>query len=139
MASSSRIAWLSIVALIVAAVSPLAAAEEVVVYSARHYGQEPAFEAFTKQTGIAVRVLTGEAGPLLERLKAEGDRSPADILLTVDAGNLWNAARAGVLSPVTSPVLAANVPAHLRDTENRWFGLTMRARTIMYNPRKVTP
>jgi iron(III) transport system substrate-binding protein len=119
--------------------SPLVAADEVVVYSSRHYGQEPAFEAFTKQTGIAVRVLTGDAGALFERLKAEGDRSPADVLLTVDAGNLWNAARAGLLSPVTSATLASNVPAHLRDPENKWFGLTMRARTIMYNPRKVTP
>ena len=135
--------WLTALGIVVAAcaalVSPLVAADEVVVYSARHYGQEPAFEAFTKQTGIAVRVLTGDAGPLLERLKAEGDRSPADVLLTVDAGNLWNAARAGVLSPVSSTTLAGNVPAHLRDPENKWFGLTMRARTIMYNPRKVTP
>jgi len=120
-------------------VSPLPAAEEVVVYSARHYGQEPALEAFTKQTGIVVRVLTGDAGQLFERLKAEGDRSPADVLLTVDAGNLWNAARAGLLSPVTSATLAANVPVHLRDPENKWFGLTMRARTIMYNAKKVTP
>ena len=125
--------------LAVAAAVPVGATSEVVVYSARHYGQEPAFDAFTKQTGITVRVLTGDAGPLLERLKAEGDRSPADVLLTVDAGNLWNAARAGVLSPIASPVLSANVPAHLRDPENRWFGLTMRARTIMFNPRKVTP
>jgi iron(III) transport system substrate-binding protein len=135
--------WLTALVVVVAAcaalVSPLVAADEVVVYSARHYGQEPAFDAFTKQTGIAVRVLTGDAGALLERLKAEGDRSPADVLLTVDAGNLWNAARAGVLSPVTSTTLASNVPAHLRDPENKWFGLTMRARTIMYNPRKVTP
>jgi len=135
--------WLTALAIVVAAcaafVSPLVAADEVVVYSARHYGQEPAFDAFTKQTGIAVRVLTGDAGPLLERLKAEGDRSPADVLLTVDAGNLWNAARAGVLSPVTSTTLASNVPPHLRDPENKWFGLTMRARTIMYNPKKVTP
>ena len=136
----SRLASLVIVMFVAVLGAPLAfAADEVVVYSARHYGQEPAFEAFTKQTGIAVRVLTGEAGPLLERLKAEGDRSPADVLLTVDAGNLWNAARAGVLSPVTSAVLATNVPAHLRDAENRWFGLTMRARTIMYNAKKVTP
>ena len=128
-------------ALLIAAAwaSPLVAADEVVVYSSRHYGQEPAFEAFTKQTGIAVKVLTGDAGPLFERLKAEGDRSPADVLLTVDAGNLWNAARAGVLSPVNSTTLAANIPAHLRDPENKWFGLTMRARTIMYNPKKVQP
>ena len=122
-----------------AVASPLVAADEVVVYSARHYGQEPAFEAFTKQTGIAVKVLTGDAGPLFERLKAEGDRSPADVLLTVDAGNLWNAARAGLLSPVTSTTLTSNIPAHLRDPENKWFGLTVRARTIMYNKTKVTP
>jgi iron(III) transport system substrate-binding protein len=124
---------------VAAAGSPLFAAEEVVVYSARHYGQEPAFDAFTKQTGIQLKVLTGDTGALYERLKAEGDRSPADVLLTVDAGNLWNAARGGFLSPVTSAALAANVPAHLRDPENKWFGLTMRARTIMYNPKKVTP
>src|SRR5688500_5830489 len=106
----------------------VAAADEVVVYSARHYGHESAFDAFTKATGITVKVLTGDPGPLFERLKAEGDRSPADVLLTVDAGNLWNAARAGLLSPVTSAALARNVPVHLRDLENRWVGLTMRAR-----------
>jgi len=130
---------LLLVVLSLVVVTPVLAADEVVVYSARHYGQEPAFDAFTKQTGIAVRVLTGDAGALFERLKAEGDRSPADVLLTVDAGNLWNAARAGLLSPATSAMLSANVPAHLRDPENRWVGLTMRARTIMYNPKKVTP
>ena len=135
--------WVAALTVMIAAVaavgSPLLAAEEVVVYSARHYGQEPAFDAFTKQTGIQLKVLTGDTGALYERLKAEGDRSPADVLLTVDAGNLWNAARGGFLSPVTSATLAANVPAHLRDPENKWFGLTMRARTIMYNPKKVTP
>ena len=115
------------------------AAEEVVIYSARHYGQEPAFDAFTKATGIQIRMLNGDAGQIFERLKAEGDKTPADVLLTVDAGNLWNAARAGLLAPVTSPELDRNVPAHLRDPELRWFGLTVRARTIMYNPKKVTP
>jgi iron(III) transport system substrate-binding protein len=112
---------------------------ELLVYSARHYGQEPALEAFTKKTGIPVRMLTGNTGELFERLKAEGDRTPADVLLTVDAGNLWNAARAGLLAKVDSPELAANIPAHLRDPENRWFGLTVRARTIMYNTKKVKP
>jgi iron(III) transport system substrate-binding protein len=116
-----------------------AQAPEVVVYSARHYGQEAAFDAFTKKTGIAVKVLTGQTGELFERLKAEGERSPADVLVTVDAGNLWNAARAGLLSKVDSPELIANIPAHLRDPEQRWFGLTVRARTIMYNTKKVTP
>jgi iron(III) transport system substrate-binding protein len=112
---------------------------EVVVYSARHYGQEAAFDAFTKKTGIAVKVLTGQTGELFERLKAEGERTPADVLVTVDAGNLWNAARAGLLSKVDSPELIASIPAHLRDPEQRWFGLTVRARTIMYSTKKVTP
>jgi iron(III) transport system substrate-binding protein len=112
---------------------------EVVVYSARHYGQEPAYEAFTRKTGIQIKVLNGNAGELFERLKAEGDKTPADVLLTVDAGNLWNAARAGLLQKIDSPELVAAVPAHLRDPELRWVGLTMRARTIMYNPRRVKP
>jgi iron(III) transport system substrate-binding protein len=117
---------------------PASAAEEVVIYSARHYGQEPAFEAFTKKTGIQIKILNGDTGQVFERLKAEGDKTPADLLLTVDAGNLWNAARAGLLSPVASGELSSNIPAHLRDPESRWFGLTMRARTIVYNARKVS-
>jgi iron(III) transport system substrate-binding protein len=116
-----------------------AAADEVVIYSARHYGQEPAFEAFTKKTGVQIKMLNGDAGQIFERLKAEGDKTPADVLLTVDAGNLWNAARAGLLAPAASAELSRNIPAHLRDPEHRWFGLTMRARTIVYNPKKVNP
>ena len=112
---------------------------EVLIYSARHYGQEPAFEAFTKKTGIQIKTLSGSTGEMFERLKAEGERTPADILLTVDAGNLWNAARAGLLSKVDSPELTANIPAHLRDPESRWVGLTVRARTIMYNTTRVKP
>ncbi|MBI2202591.1 MAG: extracellular solute-binding protein [Candidatus Rokubacteria bacterium] len=116
-----------------------APAGEVVVYSARHYGQEAAFEAFTKKTGIRVNIFNGNTGELFERLKAEGDKTPADVLLTVDAGNLWNAARAGLLSRVDSPELQANVPASLRDPESRWFGLTVRARTIVYAKDRVKP
>jgi len=115
-------------------------AAEVVVYSARsHYGQEPAMEAFTKKTGIQVKSFGGESGPLFERLKAEGDKTPADVLISVDAGNLWNAARAGLLSKMDSPEVQASIPVHLRDPENRWVGLTVRARTIMYNTTKVKP
>jgi iron(III) transport system substrate-binding protein len=127
--------------LLIAALGPLgtAGASEVVVYTARHYGQEPAIEAFTKKTGIQVKLLAGSTGELFERLKAEGEKTPADVLLTVDAGNLWNAARAGLLSKIDSPELASNVPASLRDPDNRWFGLTVRARTIMYNTGKVKP
>lgn len=115
-------------------------AGELVVYSARsHYGQEPAMEAFTKKTGIQIKSFGGETGQLFERLKAEGDRTPADILITVDAGNLWNAARAGLLARVDSPEIQASIPAHLRDPENRWVGLTVRARPIMYNTQRVKP
>jgi iron(III) transport system substrate-binding protein len=109
------------------------------VYSARHYGGEPAFDAFTKRTGIALRIFNGSSPELFERLRAEGERTSADVLISVDAGNLWNAGRAGLLSAVDSALLRANVPPHLRDPENRWFGLTVRARTIMYNTRKVKP
>ncbi|MBI2158782.1 MAG: extracellular solute-binding protein [Candidatus Rokubacteria bacterium] len=113
---------------------------EIVIYSARsHYNQEPAFDAFTKKTGIQVKIFGGNAPELFERLRAEADRTPADVLITVDAGYLWNAARAGLLARVDSPELLANIPAHLRDPEHRWFGLTTRARTIMYNTRKVAP
>ena len=119
--------------------SPAAAAEVVVVYTARHYGQEPVFEAFTKQTGIEMQSFDGSPSELFERLRAEGDKTPADVLISVDAGDLWNAAQAGLLAKIDSPALQANIPAHLRDAENRWFGLTVRARTIMYNTRKVKP
>ena len=131
---SALVLWL-------AAVTPPgpAAATEVVLYSSRHYGQEAAFEAFTKKTGIRLRTLNASDAELFERLRAEGAETPADVLLTVDAGNLWNAARAGLLQPVVSPELAASVPAHLRDPQNRWVGLTVRARTIMYNAKRVKP
>jgi iron(III) transport system substrate-binding protein len=126
--------------LAVGAVTPASPADnEVVVYSARHYGQEAAYDAFTKKTGIQVRVFSGSTGELFERLKAEGDKTQADVLLTVDAGNLWNAARAGLLSRVDSPELMTNVPASLRDPESRWFGLTVRARSIVYSRDRVKP
>src|SRR5262245_60234501 len=124
---------------VVRGAGPAAAAEEVVLYSARHYGQEPAFDAFTKQTGISVNIFDGSPPELFERLQAEGDKTPADELLSVDAGDLWNATQAGLLARLDSPELQANIPAHLRDAENRWFGLTVRARTIMYNTHKVKP
>ena len=96
-------------------------AGEIVVYSSRHYGQEPALELFTRKTGIAIKMFNASDAELFERLKAEGDRTPADVLLTVDAGNLWNAARAGLLAPVDSRELQVNIPPALRDAQNRWF------------------
>jgi iron(III) transport system substrate-binding protein len=133
--------WLTALAATAAALGPASAvpAAELVVYSARHYGQERAFEEFTKKTGIVVRVHTGNTAELFERLKAEGERTPADVLITVDAGNLWHAARAGLLAAVDSPAVEANIPASLRDPERRWVGLTVRARTIVYNVNRVKP
>ena len=115
-------------------------AEQVVVYSARiEQLIKPMFDAFTKDTGINVKFVTDKEGPLLARLKAEGKNTPADMLITSDAGNLWEAAREGLLRPVESKILTANVPAYLRDPLNRWFGLSVRARTIIYNTDKVKP
>ena len=97
------------------------------------------FDAFTKDTGIYVKFVTDKEGPLLARLKAEGKNTPADMLITVDAGNLWEAAQEGLLRPVESKTLETNVPAYLRDPRNQWFGLSVRARTIIYNTQKVKP
>jgi iron(III) transport system substrate-binding protein len=109
------------------------------VYSARHYDLEEAFVEFEKETGLKVDFIYGDDAELLERLKAEGDDTPADVYMTVDAGNLWNAARQGELAPVASPVLDKAVPSAYRDPQDRWFGLALRARTVVYNPDTVDP
>ena len=117
-----------------------ALAEEVVVYSARkEHLIKPLFDRYTAETGVPVKYITDKAGPLLQRLRAEGKRTPADLLITVDAGNLWHAAESGVLAEVDSGVLTANVPANLRDPGGRWFGLSERARTIVYSTERVQP
>ena len=135
--AGSRLAAASVLVLVALAGTTPTEGAELLIYSSRHYGQEAAFEAFTKKTGIALRTFNASDAEIFERLRAEGARTPADVLITVDAGNLWNAARAGLLAPVDSVDLAAHIPTHLRDPHRRWFGLTVRARTIMYNSRKV--
>lgn len=110
------------------------------VYSARNYGaMENAFAEFTKETGIEVRLSQGSSQALLERLRADGKQSPADLFFVIDVGTLWLAGEEKLLQPVESEVLKKNIPAEFRDPQNRWFGLTQRARTIMYNPTKVKP
>ena len=110
------------------------------IYSARKaHLIEPILEAYTKETGVKFHLLTGKPGPLLERLAAGNGRNAVDLLLTVDAGNLWHAAERGLLAPVESEVLTRAVPAALRDPGNRWFGLSVRARTIAYNPQRTGP
>jgi iron(III) transport system substrate-binding protein len=124
-----------------AILAPAAPAEdEVVVYSARiEQLIKPMFDAFTAQTGIKVRYFTAQEAEIFERLKAEGANTPADVLMTVDAGNLWLAEHAGLLQGFDSPVIAQNVPAHLRAQNNVWVGLAIRARPIMYSTERVKP
>ena len=113
---------------------------ELVVYSERNEQLiKPLFDAYTAESGTKIRFITDKAGPLLARLKAEGKNTPADVLITVDAGNLWKAAQDGVLAPVESKVLQQAIPASLRDPENRWFGVSVRARTIVYSTARVKP
>lgn len=113
---------------------------ELVVYSARNEQLiKPIFDRYTTETGQKIRFVTDDAGPLIERLNAEGANSQADILMTVDAGELWHAADRGLLAPIQSEVLNANVPDSLRDPEGRWFGFSVRARTIVYSTERVKP
>jgi iron(III) transport system substrate-binding protein len=115
-------------------------ADEVNVYSAR---QEvlimPLLKKFEAETGTGFNLITGKADALLQRLESEGHSSPADIFITVDAGRLQRAKEAGVLQAIDSPVLDRRIPAHLRDKDNFWFGLSQRARVIFYARGRVDP
>jgi iron(III) transport system substrate-binding protein len=113
---------------------------ELVVYSARNEQLiKPIFDRYSAETGQKIRFVTDDAGPLIERLAAEGANSQADILMTVDAGELWHAADRGLMKPLDSAVLGANIPDSLRDPQNRWFGFSIRARTIVYSTERVRP
>lgn len=110
----------------------------VTIYSSRNEQLiKPLLDKYTEETGVKVELVTDKTGPLMARLEAEGKNTPADMLLTVDAGNLWQAAEQGLLQPVTSSVLETNVPAKYRDPKGLWTGLSLRARTIFYDPKKV--
>lgn len=110
------------------------------LYSARHYDTDTAlYESFTQKTGVKINLIEAPADKLIERIKSEGANSPADVLLTVDAGNLWRAQEAGLLLPVSSKVLQSAIPANLREPQGQWFGLSKRARVIVYNKSKVKP
>jgi len=117
-----------------------AQAEEVNLYSSRHYDTDVAlYQAFTDETGIEVNLIEGDADQLIERIKAEGRNSPADVLITVDAGRLWRAEDAGLLQPVSSAVLEERIPAKLRHPAGQWFGLSQRLRGIVYARDRVDP
>jgi iron(III) transport system substrate-binding protein len=113
-------------------------AQEVNIYSSRHYDtDDKLYSDFTEATGIEVNRIEGEADELIARLKAEGANSPADILLTVDAGRIWQADREGLLQPVRSDELEARIPEHLRHPDGHWFGFSTRARVIFYAKDRV--
>lgn len=115
--------------------------EDVVnVYSHRHYeADQRLFDRFEEQTGIEVNVVTASADELITRLEQEGASSPADLLITVDAGRLHRAREKGLLQPVETETLTERVPAHLRDPQGHWYGLTRRARVIVYAKDRVDP
>lgn len=122
--------------------APLGAEEEPVlnIYSARHYqADEAIYAAFTAATGIQVNRIEDKEDPLIERLKNEGEASPADILITADAGRLWRADAAGLFQPVSSEILRSRIPESLRHPEGHWFGFSTRARVIYYAKDRVDP
>lgn len=116
------------------------AAEEVNLYSARIEALiKPMLDRFTEQTGIEVNLVTGDADELLSRLQNEGRNSPADLLVTTDAGRLYRAQEAGLVQPIESDVLNQRIPAAYRDPQGHWFGLSLRARPIMYVKGEIDP
>jgi iron(III) transport system substrate-binding protein len=110
------------------------------LYSSRHYQTDEALYAgFTKQTGIRINRIEAGEDALIARLKSEGERSPADVLITVDAGRLWRAEQEGLFQPVNSAILDSRVPASFREPGGHWFGFSMRARVIAYARDRVKP
>jgi hypothetical protein len=113
---------------------------EVAVYSARHYDSDKRlYEAFTRDTGIRVRLIEGDADQLMDRIRNEGANSPADVLITVDAARLARAKEAGITQPVQSQAVTSRVPEGLRDPEGHWFAVSKRARVIMYDKQAGVP
>lgn len=122
-------------------VTGAARAEEVLnIYTSRHYQTDEAFyEDFTARTGIKINRIEGKGDALIERIRNEGANSPADVLITVDAGRLWRAEQAGLFQQVTSEVLNRRVPANLRHPRGHWFGFSLRARLIFYDKTRIKP
>jgi iron(III) transport system substrate-binding protein len=110
------------------------------IYSSRHYQTDEAlYNGFTKATGIKINRIEAGEDALIERIRNEGARSPADVMITVDAGRLWRAEQLGLFQPVKSAVLESRIPENLREPGGHWFGFSQRARVIAYNKDKVKP
>ncbi len=129
---------LTIAALALSSAATASANGVVNLYSSRHYDTDDRlYSDFTKATGIEVRRIEASASALIQRIKSEGANSPADVLITVDAGRIWAADRDGLFAPVQSDVLTNAVPANLRDPDGRWFGMSTRARLIFFDKERV--
>lgn len=129
---------LSLIFLVVCSTSALA--DEINIYSARQENLiKPLLDIYTERTGTKTNLLTGGADELIQRLALEGVNSPADLIITVDAGRLYRAKEAGVLQPVQSEILTSMIPARYRDPDNQWFGLSVRSRVIVYDKERVNP
>jgi iron(III) transport system substrate-binding protein len=136
---SCRIGLLA-ASLIFLGVGPTKAADSLNIYSARHYdSDELLYDGFEAATGIPVNVIEGEGPELLARLKTEGKNSPADVFLTVDAGNLWLAEKENLFQPAPSKILDEAIPASLKNPKNLWYGFSTRARLIFVNAKRVDP
>ena len=115
-------------------------ASEVNLYSARHYDSDQAiYNAFTEETGIRVNLIEGKSDALIERIKREGIASPADVMLTVDAGRLWRAEQEGIFQPTSSEILKERLPDFLRHPDGLWFGFSQRLRVIYYSREDFDP
>ena len=135
-----RTPLLAAMGLAVLASNAFAANDEVVVYSSRIDELiKPVFDKYTEETGVKVKFITDKEAPLMARLKAEGANTVADMLITVDAGNLWQAEQMGILQPIESETIQNNIPSQYRSSNNEWTGLSLRARTIVYSTERVDP
>lgn len=139
--SATKVA-LAIVFTAVALLARPASAQQNVLnlYSSRHYStDEMLYADFTRQTGIHINRIEGPEDALIERIRSEGAASPADVLVTVDAGRLWRAAQLGLFQPVRSAVLGARIPPNLQQPDGLWFGFSTRARVIVYAKDRINP
>lgn len=125
--------------IILAILSGSAFAKEVNIYTSRHYDSDSVlYENFTNETGIKVNIISSKSKALLERLRSEGENSPADIFITVDAGNLWKAQEYGLFRKINSKKIDSIVPKNLRGKNNEWIALAKRARVLFYSPKKYS-
>lgn len=122
------------------AAAPAASGEVLNIYTARHYDADKLiYDAFTRATGVRVRQIEMKPEQLIERMKAEGAASPADVILMADAGALWRAEQAGLFQPLADTRIEQRIPAEIRHPEGKWFGFARRARVIAYDKAKVRP